>query len=37
VLSGKHLDALHEVFASVCAVFDAELVEMDGEDDTCTS
>jgi putative transposase len=33
VLNGKHLDALREVFASVCGDFDAELVEMDGEDD----
>jgi putative transposase len=33
VLTGEHLDALREVFASVCASFDAELVEMDGEDD----
>jgi len=33
VLTGKHLDTLREVFASVCADFGAELVEMDGEDD----
>jgi putative transposase len=33
VLTGKHLDTLREVFASVCGDFGAELVEMDGEDD----
>jgi len=33
VLTGEHLDALRAVFASVCADFGAELVEMDGEDD----
>jgi putative transposase len=33
VLTGKHLDTLGEVFASVCADFGTELVEMDGEDD----
>jgi len=33
VLTGEHLDALREVFTSVCADFDAELVEMDGQDD----
>jgi putative transposase len=33
VLTGEHLDALGEVFASVCADFGAELVELDGEDD----
>jgi putative transposase len=33
VLTGKHLDTLREVFASVCADFGAELVELDGEDD----
>jgi putative transposase len=33
VLAGEHLDALREVFASVCANFGATLVEMDGEDD----
>jgi putative transposase len=33
VLSGEHLDALREVFTSVCADFGAELVKMDGEDD----
>jgi putative transposase len=33
VLTGQHLDTLREVFASVCANFDAELVEMDGADD----
>jgi putative transposase len=33
VLTGKHLDTLGEVFASVCADFGAELVELDGEDD----
>jgi putative transposase len=33
VLTGKHLDTLGEVFASVYADFGAELVELDGEDD----
>jgi putative transposase len=33
VLTGEHLDTLREVFASVCADFDAELVGMHGEDD----
>jgi putative transposase len=33
VLTDEHLDTLREVFASVCADFDAELVEMQGEDD----
>ena len=33
VLTGEHLDALRAVFASVCADFGAELVEMDGQDD----
>jgi putative transposase len=33
VLTSEHLDALRAVFASVCADFGAELVEMDGEDD----
>jgi putative transposase len=33
VLTGEHLDALQEVFTSVCADFGAELVELDGEDD----
>jgi putative transposase len=33
VLTGEHLDSLREVFASVCADFDAKLVEMDGGDD----
>jgi putative transposase len=33
VLTDEHLDTLREVFASVCADFDAELVEMHGEDD----
>jgi len=33
VLPGKHLGTLREVFASVCADFGAELVELDGEDD----
>jgi putative transposase len=33
VLTDEHLDALREVFTSVCADFGAELVEMDGEDD----
>ena len=33
VLTDKHLDALRGVFASVCADFGAELVELDGEDD----
>jgi putative transposase len=33
VLTGKHLDTLCEMFASVCADFGAELVEMDGQDD----
>lgn len=33
VLTAEHLDTLREVFASVCADFGAELVEMDGEDD----
>ena len=33
VLTGEHLEALREVFASVCADFDAKLVEMDGGDD----
>jgi putative transposase len=33
VLTEEHLDALRGVFASVCADFGAELVEMNGEDD----
>ena len=33
VLTDEHLDALREVFASVCGDFDADLVEMQGEDD----
>ena len=33
MLTGEHLGTLGEVFASVCADFGAELVEMDGEDD----
>jgi putative transposase len=33
VLNSEHLDALREVFASVCVDFGATLVEMDGEDD----
>jgi putative transposase len=33
VLTDEHLDTLRGVFASVCADFGAELVEMDGEDD----
>ena len=39
VLTGEHLGTLREVFASVCADFGAELVELDGEDDhvTCSS
>jgi putative transposase len=39
VLTGEHLGTLGEVFASVCADFGAELVELDGEDDpvTCSS
>jgi putative transposase len=32
-LTGEHLGTLREVFASVCADFGAELVELDGEDD----
>ena len=28
-----NLDDLHGIFASVCADFEAELVEFDGEDD----
>ena len=33
MLTGKHLDTLGEVFASVGADFGAELVELDGQDD----
>jgi putative transposase len=33
VLTGEHLATLREVFASVCADFGAELVEMHGSDD----
>ncbi|HEY4726353.1 MAG TPA: transposase, partial [Actinomycetota bacterium] len=33
VLTGKHLDTLGQVFASVGADVGAELVELDGEDD----
>jgi putative transposase len=33
VLTDEHLDTLRGVFASICADFSAELVEMDGEDD----
>jgi putative transposase len=33
VLTGEHLDALLEVFTSVCADFGAELVKLDREDD----
>jgi putative transposase len=32
VLTGEYLGTLGEVFASVCADFGAELVEMNGED-----
>ena len=32
VLTGEHLDTLGEVFASVCADFGADLVELDGQD-----
>jgi putative transposase len=31
--TGEHLGTLGEMFASACADFGAELVEMDGEDD----
>ena len=39
VLTGEHLGTLREVFASVCADFGAELVELDGEGtmSTCSS
>jgi REP element-mobilizing transposase RayT len=33
VLTGEHLATLREVFASVCADFGADLVELDGQDD----
>lgn len=33
VLSAEHIDVMRDVFAKVCTDFDAELVEMDGEDD----
>jgi putative transposase len=33
VLTGEHLDTLREVFASVCADFGADLLELDGQDD----
>jgi putative transposase len=33
VLTSEHLKMLREVFASVCADFGAELVELNGEDD----
>jgi putative transposase len=33
VLTSEHLDTLREVFASVCADFGADLVELDGQDD----
>jgi REP-associated tyrosine transposase len=33
VLTAEHLEALREVFTSVCGDFGAELVEMEGEDD----
>jgi putative transposase len=33
VLTGERLGTLREVFASACADFGAELVEMDGKDD----
>ena len=33
VFKAQHLEALREAFAKICADFDAELVEMDGEDD----
>jgi putative transposase len=36
VLTGEHLHALWSVFTSVCADFDAELVEMNGQNNhTC--
>ena len=31
VFEGKHIDALRAIFAGVCADFEAELVEFDGE------
>lgn len=33
VFTWEILDDLHEIFARVCANFEAELVELDGEDD----
>ncbi len=33
VFTKEILDDLHGIFASVCADFEAELVEFDGEDD----
>ncbi|MHB8408988.1 MAG: IS200/IS605 family transposase [Acidiferrobacterales bacterium] len=33
VFEGKHIDALREIFATVCESFGVELVEMDGEPD----
>jgi REP element-mobilizing transposase RayT len=33
VLTGERLGTLREVFASACADFGAELVELNGEDD----
>ena len=33
VFKDRHLEALRETFAKICLDFDAELVEMDGEDD----
>jgi putative transposase len=33
VFNAEHLAAMHELFGRVCADFEAELVEFDGEDD----
>ena len=33
VFKDRHLEALRETFAKICLDFEAELVEMDGEDD----
>ncbi len=33
VFQARHLEALREAFAKICLDFEAELVEMDGEDD----
>ena len=33
VLSGEHINTLREIFKKICTDFEADLAEMDGEDD----